>query len=87
MRAAKTLLVSLPPRQLRDMERTATNENRTISDLYQRYMSDQARLEFARAVGTLRAEAAGPPASKLTMGQIDAEIAAARGKRKRKSPR
>src|ERR1017187_3585380 len=91
MRTTKTLSVSLPPSQLRDMARTARKENRTISDLvgelYWRYVSDEARREFARAVGTLRTEAARTPAAKLTMRQIDAEIAAARRERKRKPSR
>ena len=91
MRTTKTLSVSLPPHQLRDMERTARKENRTMSDLvgelYRRYVSDEARRDFARALETLRTEAAQTPAAKLTMRQIDAEIAAARRQRKRKSPR
>jgi hypothetical protein len=86
MRTAKTLRVSLPPNQLWDLERTAGKENRTMSDLagerYRRYVSDEARREFARAVETLRTEAATEaartPAAKLTMRQFDAEIAAAR---------
>jgi hypothetical protein len=73
------------------MERTARKENRTISDLvgelYRRYVSDEARREFARAVETLRTEAVKTPAAKLTMRQIDAEIAAARRERKRKTSR
>jgi len=50
-------------------------------------VSDEARREFARAVDTLRTEAAKTPAAKLTMRQIDAEIAAARRERKRKPSR
>jgi|HubBroStandDraft_1064217.scaffolds.fasta_scaffold20587_6 hypothetical protein len=91
MRTAKTLSVSLPLSQLRDMERTARKQNRTMSDLvgelYRRYVSDEARREFARAIETLRTEAAKTPAAKLTMRQIDAEIAAARRERKRKPSR
>ena len=91
MRTTKTLSVSLPQSQLRDMARTARKENRTMSDLvgelYRRYVSDEARRAFARAVGTLRTEAARTSAVKLTMRQIDAEIAAARRERKRKPSR
>src|SRR5580658_1171227 len=91
MRTAKTLAVSLPLSQLRDMERTARKQNRTMSDLvgelYRRYVSDEARREFARAIETLRTEAAKTPAAQLTMRQIDAEIAAARREPKRKPSR
>ena len=90
MRTTKTLSVSLPPNQLKDMERTAKKENRTMSELirelYRRYKSDEARQEFGRAVEALRAEATNTPAGKLTMRQIDAEIAAARRDRSRKKP-
>jgi hypothetical protein len=89
MRTTKTISVSIPARQPRDMERTARKENRTMSalvcELYQRYISDEARREFGRAVEALRTEAAKTPASRLTMRQIDAEIAAARRDRKRSS--
>ena len=39
--------------------------------------------EFARAVETLRTDAAKTPTAKLTMRQMDAEIATARRERKR----
>lgn len=58
-----------------------------VGELYRRYVSDEARRQFARAVGALRTEAAETPAAKLTMRQIDAEIAAARRERKRKPSR
>jgi hypothetical protein len=85
------LSVSLPPKQLKDMERTAKEENRTMSELirelYLRYISDEARREFGRALESLRSQAAKTPAAKLTMRQMDAEIAATRRARKRKSER
>ena len=91
MRTTRTLSVSLPPSQLKDMERTARKENRTMSELvrelYRRYVSDEARREFGRALEDLRAEAAKAPAGKLTMRRIDAEIAAARGLGSRNTPR
>ena len=90
MRTTKTLSVFLPPNQLRDMARTARKENRTMSELvrelYRRYVSDEARREFGRALEQLRTEAAKAPAGKLTMRRIDAEIAAARRARKRNQP-
>jgi metal-responsive CopG/Arc/MetJ family transcriptional regulator len=82
MRTTKTVSVSLPLTQLKAMERTARKENRTMSELvrelYRRYVSDEARLEFGRALEILRAQAAHTPASKLTMRQMDAEITAGR---------
>ena len=91
MRTTKTLSVSLPPNQLKEMERTAKKENRTISELirelYRRYVSDEARREFGRALENLRTEAARTPAGKLTMRQIDAEIAASRRDRRRRAAR
>jgi hypothetical protein len=47
-----------------------------IRDIYRR--------QFRRALESLRAQAANTPASKLTMRQMDAEIAAARRARRRK---
>ena len=88
MRNIETVSVSLPLNELREMERIARKQKRTISELvrelYRRYVSDEARRDFGRALETLRAEAAGKPASKLTMRQIDNEIAASRLSRKRK---
>ena len=87
MRTTKTLSVSMPPNQFKDMERTAKKENRTMSELvrelYRRYVSDEARRQFGRALENLRADAANTRAGKLTMRQIDAEIASARRARKR----
>jgi hypothetical protein len=73
------------------MERTAKKENRTMSELvlelYQRYRADEARANFGHALAALPAEAAKTPASKLTMRQIDQEIAASRRARSRKPAR
>jgi len=60
MRTTKTLSVSLPPSQIKEMERTAKRENRTMSELirelYERY-TDEARREFGGALEDLRAAA------------------------------
>lgn len=86
-RAAALAISALPPDQLRDMERTAKKENRTMSELvrelYRRYVADQARQEFGRTLKILRAEAASTSAGRL----IDREIGAARRARKRKTAR
>jgi hypothetical protein len=87
MRTAKTRSVSLPSSELRGKEGTARKDICTLSGLAgerdRRYVPEDARGEFARAVETLRTEAANTPAAKLTMREIDAEIAAARRERKR----
>ncbi len=53
-RTTKTLSVSMPPNQFKDMERGAKKENRTMSELvrelYRRYVSEEARREFGRAL-------------------------------------
>ncbi len=45
MRTTKSLTISLPPAQLRDMERTAKRENRTLSELlretFRRYKREE----------------------------------------------
>jgi len=45
MRTTKNLTVSLPPAQLREMEKTAKKENRTMSELvretFRRYQRDE----------------------------------------------
>jgi metal-responsive CopG/Arc/MetJ family transcriptional regulator len=82
MKTTKSISVSLPTKELRDMERRAKQEKRTMSELvrelYRRYVSDVARQEFDRAVAALRNEASGTAASRLTMRQMDAGIAASR---------
>ncbi len=91
MRTTKTLSISLPPNQLKAMERTAKKENRTMSELvresYRRYVEDEPRREFGRVLKVLRSEAAMTPAGKLTSSQLDREITAARQARKAKAPR
>jgi len=54
MKLTRRLSVSLPANQLKEMERTAKKENRTVSELirelYRRYISEEARHEFGRAL-------------------------------------
>ena len=54
-----------------------------VRELYRRYVADAARQDFGRSLGTLRKEASGTPAARLTMRQVDAEIRAARRARSR----
>jgi hypothetical protein len=105
MRTTKNLTVSLPPEQLRDMQRTAKRENRTMSELvretWRRYRQPQVILnvrDYVRSISptppALRAmqeEAKRKGTDKLTMAQIDREVAAVRrqeaAKRKSKQPK
>jgi hypothetical protein len=80
----------MPPAQLKQAERLAKRENRTMSELMRealrRYVADTARdrqLErLKNAVEELRSQAKATPAGRLTMRQIDAEIKAARQERR-----
>ena len=99
MRTSKTISVSMPPDQLSEMEKVARRENRTLSELVQelfrRYqqqecdrvlVADQNRarmlLDLRQAVEELRKDA---DAKGLTTRQINAEIAAYRRDRAKKS--
>ena len=92
MRTTKNLTVSLPPAQLREMERIAKKENRTMSELvresFRRYQQPQLVFdlrEYIRQIAptppafeAIRAEAKSKGTDKLTMAQIDREVAAVR---------
>lgn len=98
MRTTKSLTISLPPEQLRDMERTAKRENRTMSELvrecYRRYREPQVPLdlrEYIRSIAptppafrALQEEAKRHGTDKLTMAEIDREVAAVRRRHARK---
>jgi len=99
MRTSKTISVSMPPDQLKEMEKVAKRENRTLSELvrelFRRYqqqendrvfVADENRarmlLCLRQAVEELRKDAGGKG---LTTRQIDAEIAAYRRERAKRS--
>ena len=98
MRTTKNLTISLPPAQLRDMERTAKRENRTMSELvresFRRYRQPQVVIdvnEFIRQVAptppalqAIRDDARRKGTDKLTMAQIDREVAAVRRRHDKK---
>jgi CopG family transcriptional regulator / antitoxin EndoAI len=95
MRTTKTISVSLPPSQFKEMERIAKKENRTMSDLlreaFRRYVQPQTQpAALAEALRFVRADARRKGTSRLTQKEIDAEIAAYRrqqqGKRNLKGP-
>ena len=91
MRTTKTISVSLPPKQLKEMERVARRENRTLSEplreTFRRYQGcGPPPATLADALGWVR-EDAKRKGVKLTQREINAEIAAvrrqpARGKKK-----
>jgi len=82
MRTTKTISVSLPPKQLKEMERVARRENRTLSELvretFRRYQ-EGGRLPatLAEALVWVR-EDAKRKGVRLTQREINAEIAAMR---------
>lgn len=92
MRTTKTISVSLPPKQLKEMERVARRENRTLSELvretFRRYQEDgPLRGTLAEALRLVRDDAK-RKGVRLTQREINAEIAAVRrpAREKRKQP-
>jgi Arc/MetJ-type ribon-helix-helix transcriptional regulator len=82
MRTTKTISVSLPPGQLKEMEQVARRENRTLSELvretFRRYQQhDPLQTTLAEALGSVR-EDAKRKGVRLTQREINAEIAAVR---------
>ena len=62
MRTTKTLSISMPPAQLKDMEKLAKKENRTMSELIRealRRYEFERRMEEINACGRARAEEVG----------------------------
>lgn len=83
MRTTKTISVSLPPKQLREMERVAKKENRTMSELlreaFRRYVQPQTQpATLAEALQLVREDARQKGTDRLTQKEINAEIAAYR---------
>jgi hypothetical protein len=92
MRTTKTISVSLLPRQMKSAERIAKKENRTMSELvgealrrYEEGTLLAAPSTLAEAVRLLREDARAKGTDKLTMREIDAEVAAVRRGRRKKS--
>ncbi len=97
MRTTKNLTISLPPAMLRDMERVAKRENRTLSELvrenFRRSQQPQPDLH------TLIRQLAPPPpaleamwddakragSDKLTKAQIDREVGTVRRQHDKKT--
>ncbi len=81
MRTSKTLSISLPPAQLKEAEKLAKKENRTVSELFRealrRYQDrDETKpASLAAALQLLREDA---KRTGLSMREINAKIAAYR---------
>jgi hypothetical protein len=87
MRTTKTISVSLPPRQFKEMEQVARRENRTLSELvresFRRYQQPvPLPTTLTEALGSVR-EDAKQKGVNLTQREISAEIAAVRRQQSR----
>lgn len=83
MRTPKTISVSLPAGQLREMARVAKKENRTLSELlreaFRHYVEAQASpSNLADALDLVREDAHEKGLHRLTQKEINAEIRAYR---------
>lgn len=91
MRTTKNLTVSLPPAMLREMERTAKRENRTLSELVRenfRRSQAQNQIDISKLIRLLIPpppelqamwdEAKRNGTDKLTMTEINREVRAVR---------
>jgi Arc/MetJ-type ribon-helix-helix transcriptional regulator len=85
MRTSRTLSVSMPPTQLRQVERLAKKENRTLSELvrealrrYQQTQETPVNTELIAALRAVREDARRAGLDKLPQRAIDAEVAAYR---------
>src|SRR5947207_8721643 len=90
MRTTRVYSITMPPNLAKQAERLAKKENRTMSELmreaFRRYVEQNTRQQqlqkLGLAVEALRQEARETGASKLTMREIDAEIASGRKQRR-----
>jgi Arc/MetJ-type ribon-helix-helix transcriptional regulator len=89
MRTTKSITISLPPEQLKKAERLARKQSRTMSELFREALrryeqevewrpSPQALDAFAQALKLFREDARRAGLNKMTMREINAEIAATR---------
>ena len=85
MRTSKTISVSLPPLQLKQAERLAKRENRTMSELfrealrqYQQRQEGAVNNDLIAALRAVQDDARRAGLDKLTQREINAEITAHR---------
>ena|SRR5947209_555207 len=95
MRTSKTLSISLPPTQLKQVERLAKKENRTMSELvrealrhYEQRQTSPVNTDLIAAFRVMQENARAAGLEKLSSREIDSEIAAYRkqGTKKAKQP-
>jgi len=96
MRTTAPLSITLPPDMLKRAKKLAGKENRTMSELIRealrRYeqatdpaeIRRQAVMEFRRVLADVRKDARRAGTAKLTMPQVDKEIAAGRAERRKR---
>jgi Arc/MetJ-type ribon-helix-helix transcriptional regulator len=89
MRTSRTLSVSMPPAQLRQVARLARKENRTLSELvrealrrYQQKQESPAGAELIAALRAVQEDARRAGLDKLPQRAIDAEVAGYRRERR-----
>jgi len=92
MRTTKSVSISLAPEQLKSAERLAKKQNRTMSELFReglrRLEQEEKRGINAELLAALRAvqdDARRTGLNKMSMREIDREIAAARRARRAKT--
>jgi Arc/MetJ-type ribon-helix-helix transcriptional regulator len=95
MRTTKNLTISLPPAMLREMEQTAKREHRTLSELvrenFRRSQQQPDLYELLRQIAptprafqALYEDAKRKGTDKLSMAEINREVAAVRRKQNKK---
>jgi len=92
MRISRTKSISLPPEQLRRVERLAKRENRTISELVrealrhyeQRQQAPAINYDLIAALRAIQQSAKAAGLDKMTEEEIDAEVQAVRRQRDKK---
>lgn len=99
MRTTKTISISMPPAQLKTVERLARKENRTRSEFvreairrYREQPSQEdlkaaARAALLEALRAVQEDAEKTGTSKMSMGRINAEIAAYRREQRERAVR
>jgi metal-responsive CopG/Arc/MetJ family transcriptional regulator len=92
MRTSRTLSVSMPPAQLKQVERLARKENRTLSELvrealrqYQQKRESPVNTELIAALRAVQRDAIRVGLDKLPQRAINAEIAAYRREQRLKT--
>jgi Arc/MetJ-type ribon-helix-helix transcriptional regulator len=89
MRTSRTLSVSMPPIQLKQAERLAKKENRTLSELvrealrqYQQKQESPVNTELIAALRAVQLDASRSGLDQLPQRAINAEVAAYRRERR-----